>query len=61
MAKWTVIFTCETDKVDEQNIYTQDVDCHWGYNAPKVAIKQMSEEEVADVHKNLVLVVTNKH
>lgn len=35
MAKWKVEF-----EIDDGEVIEETVDCHWAYNAPKVAVKQ---------------------
>lgn len=52
MAKWKVTFVVGTDKEDETYEYEVTADCHWAYNAPKVAFKMLDDTQQGQVEKN---------
>lgn len=54
MAKWDVTFQC--GKGEDEKHYGVQVECHWGYNAPKVAMKELEEHLQQEVHANLVAI-----
>lgn len=52
MAKYQVEF-----EIDDATTITEAVECHWAYNAPKVAIKQMDEGSQALATKHCTKIV----
>lgn len=52
MAKYQVEF-----EIDDATTITEAVECHWAYNAPKVAIKKMDEGSQALATKHCTKIV----
>ena len=52
MAKWNVVFTCGTDSAGTYAEHSTVVDCHWCYNAPKVAVKALAQDQQSQVEKD---------
>lgn len=55
MAKYQVEF-----EIDDSTTITEAVECHWSYNAPKVAIKQMDPPSAELATKHCTRIVVNQ-
>lgn len=52
MAKWKVTFKTGNEK--EAYDYDVVAECHWAYNAPKVAFKMLNDGQQGEVEKNCI-------